>query len=137
MRQHSSLDLLNFLHESVVGHERLPSPEDILVTDDTLLIDDEIRSLRHAPLEVEDSIGLDRLEIGIVTDEGEIELQIVGERLLGKSQIAADADHLGVHAPKIIVVVPTGRQFRDSRGSKIKHIKFDQNILLSPKAAEL
>ena len=136
-RRHTSLDLLDLRQESVVRDQRLPSSQDVLVANDTLLIDDEIRSLSHAPLAIEHPIGVDRLEIGIIADERKVELQIIGERLLGKSQIAADAYNLGVHSLKIAVIVPTGRQFRDSRGGKIEHVKFDQNVFLSLKAAEL
>ena len=136
-RRHASLDLLDLRHQSVIGNQRLPSSQDILVANDTLLIDDEIRSLSHAPLAIEHSISVNRLEVGIITDERKVELQIIGERLLGKSQVAADAYNLGVHSLKIAVIVPTGRQFRDSRGGKIEHVKFDQNVFLSLKAAEL
>ena len=137
LRQHSSLDLLYFRYESVVANQRLSSSDDMLVANQPLLIDNKIRALRHAPLAIEHPICLGRLEIRIIADEGEVELQIIGERLLGKSQIAADANHFGVHSLKVTVVVPTGRQFRDSRGGEIEHVKFDQNVFLSLEAAEL
>ena len=113
------LDFLDLRHESVVGNQRLSSSEDILVTNNTLLIHDEIRSLSQTSLAIEHPIDLNRLELGIIADERKVQLQKIGKGALRKSQIGTDPNNFRVHLLKIGVVVPTGRQFLDSCGSKI------------------
>src|SRR5215813_4373273 len=103
------LDFLDLRHESVVGNQRLPSFEDILVTNNTLLIHDEIRSLSQTSLAIEHPIDLNRIELGIIAEERKDKIKKIG----------TDPNNFRVHLLKIDVVVPTGRQFLDSCGSKI------------------
>ena len=102
-------DLLDLRHESVVGNQWLPSSQDILITDDTLLIHDEIRSLSQASLPIDYPIGINRLEIGIIADERKSELEKIGKSFLRKSHIGADPNNFRVHLLEFGVVVPTGR----------------------------
>src|SRR5262245_65946866 len=88
------LDFLDLRHESVVGNQRLSSSEDILVTNNTLLIHDEIRSLSQKSLAIEHPIDLNRLELGIIANERKVQLQKIGNGDLRNSQIGNDTNNL-------------------------------------------
>jgi hypothetical protein len=56
---------------------------------------------------------------------------------LRKDRIRADADDFRVDILEFVVIVPTGRQFLDSSRGEIEHIKLDEDVFASAKAAEL
>ena len=80
----------------------------LLVTNDALLIDDKVRALRQLRLRVEHAVGFDRLQVGEIAHQGKVELEKVGERLLRKDRVGADADNLRVDLLELRIVIPTG-----------------------------
>ena len=130
------VDLLNFFYQGLVGNQGLSALEDLFITDDPLLIDDKIRALRQSPLCIQNTVGLDGLEVGEIAQERKIEFEEFGEGALGKGRIGADPEHLCVHLFEFGVVVPTGRKLFDSGRRKIQDIKLDDDIFLSGEAAE-
>lgn len=131
------LELLNFRHERFIGNQRLPSSQNVPVANDAVLIHNKVRASSDAPSGVQNAVGGDRLEIGIVADQREVELQEIGEGFLRERDIGADSDHFGVQLLELLVIVPTGRKFPDSRGSKVQHVKLDEDAFRPLKAAQL
>src|SRR4029453_5084228 len=117
--------------------QRFLGREHFLVTDDALLVEDEIRALREPALGVEHAVRLGRLPIRKVRDQREVELQEIRESLLGKRVVHADADDFRVGRRELRMVVPTGRHFLHSRRGEIEDVELDDDVLLSGKIAQL
>lgn len=109
----------------------------MLVTNDALFIHDEVRPLSQTALPVEHPVGFDRLEIGIIAYQGKVELQKINKGRLRENRVGADPYNFSIRFFKLVVVVPTGRQFLDSSGSKIEDVKFEHDVFHSLKAAQL
>src|SRR5262245_49861427 len=68
------LELFDLRDERFVLDQRLLGRQHLLVADDALLVDDEIRALRQPALGVEHAVRLARLAVRKIGDQREVEL---------------------------------------------------------------
>ena len=136
-RARSLWEFLNLRHQRVIGDQRLPSSENIFVTNDACFIDNEVRALRQTPLRIQYPVGSQRLEVGKIADHRKIDLQEVGERFLRERRVGAYRDDFRVYLLELLVIVPTGRKFLDSSGSKVEDVKLDENVFRALETAQL
>src|SRR5687767_8598787 len=133
----SLLQLFQLRDQLVVRRPRILLRDHLLVADDALFVHDEPGALRDPALGIEHAVGLDCLEIRRIGQQRIVELDEIGEGLLGEAHIRADAHDLGAGRLELRIVVPTGRQFLDSRRREIDQVELDDDVFLALQVGEL
>ena len=137
MQRSGPCQLLDLLEQLFVRYELFARLQNAFETNDTLLVDDEVRTLREPAFRIENTIIRHRLQIRSVAQQWKIEFQEIGERLLRKRDVATDADDFGVGRGELAMVVPTGRQFFYSGRGEVEYVELDNDVLLARLLAQL
>ncbi len=130
-------DLFDIPQQSRAIHDRCPRVLDHpLLAEDSLRIDEKEGPVRVHRFLIEHAEAADDLPLGNIAEQRKWQAERVGEGLLGKRIVGADAEVLDTQGLEPVVVGLPGRQVRRSGRLEIRAIELDQDPFLAPEVAE-
>lgn len=125
------VDFFYFVQQGVGWEEEfwVTAWQDLFETNDSVLVDNHVRSIRRSPLFFVHAVRLHHLAVP-VAQKRVLDLDEIDECLLRKRRVGADSYDFGVLGGKLgIVLVRTGRlQVSDSARAEIQDVEINQDI---------